>query len=137
MGERRGPKGMAASEFEDGYAFRSGTTVDELHAQGRGAVACDCDDPDCGGWRMVNVAELLASGGLVEAREVDALRAKADALANAVRWCIDDDADMAADLLAEFEEHDALLRSVIAVEPTPAEMMSGAVTMSPSGGGRG
>lgn len=39
-------------EFEREYAERSGLTVDELHALGRWAEECDCDDGECDGWRM-------------------------------------------------------------------------------------
>ena len=43
---------MTADEFEAAYADRSGVSVRQLHAWGRHAERCDCDDESCEGWAM-------------------------------------------------------------------------------------
>lgn len=40
------------TEFEAAYASRSGVTVQFLHAHGRSAEPCECDDEMCEGWAM-------------------------------------------------------------------------------------
>ena len=42
-------------EFEQGYAERSGVTVDYLHSMGQYAEPCDCGDVTCAGWAMVRI----------------------------------------------------------------------------------
>jgi hypothetical protein len=42
----------ARARFEAAYAARSGVTVGQLHAWGRYAEPCTCDDPACEGWVM-------------------------------------------------------------------------------------
>jgi hypothetical protein len=41
---------ITAHEFEDAYAATAGTTVDQLHADGRAAEPCSCDWDLCRGW---------------------------------------------------------------------------------------
>lgn len=44
---------MTKDKFEQGYAARSGTTVDKLHEWGMFAEPCvDCDYDECEGWKM-------------------------------------------------------------------------------------
>lgn len=43
---------MTKDEFEQGYAERSGLTVQELHEMGRYAVPCNCGYEGCSGWAM-------------------------------------------------------------------------------------
>jgi hypothetical protein len=44
-------------DFEAEYAARSGVSIEQIHAHGRGAVPCECDEPECLGWQMVNLAD--------------------------------------------------------------------------------
>jgi len=44
---------MTKQEFEAGYAFRSGMTVEQLHELGGHGEPCDCGADNCEGWRMV------------------------------------------------------------------------------------
>ena len=46
---------MTRKEFEQGYAERSGVTVEWLHEQNQYAIPCDCGDDLCNGWQMVNI----------------------------------------------------------------------------------
>ncbi len=48
---------MTKEEFERGYAERGGISFEQLHAWGRGAVPCDCGEPECEGWAMVNLVD--------------------------------------------------------------------------------
>ena len=43
---------MTREEFEDGYAGRSGVTVEWLRVNGREAAPCDCGECGCEGWQM-------------------------------------------------------------------------------------
>jgi len=45
---------MTLDEFEQGYAERSGKTVEQLHATGRRAFPCRCGDESCEGWQMIS-----------------------------------------------------------------------------------
>lgn len=53
--------------FEQGYAERSGVSVEQLHEQGREARPCDCewegdeDGEGCEGWQMARVRERESS----------------------------------------------------------------------------
>lgn len=55
-------KKATKEEFEQGYAERSGVTVDYLHRKGERAIPCDCDFSGCLGWQMVNNAVRLGLG---------------------------------------------------------------------------
>ena len=44
---------MTREEFEEGYAKRSGVTVERLHELGQVAVRCSCGEDGCNGWAMV------------------------------------------------------------------------------------
>jgi len=46
---------MNIEEFEQGFAERSGVTVEWLRANGREAASCHCDADDCPGWQMAHV----------------------------------------------------------------------------------
>lgn len=46
---------MTSDEFEQGYADRSGVTVEWLHEKGQRAVPCDCGDAKCKGWQMASL----------------------------------------------------------------------------------
>ena len=46
---------LGRDEFEQGYAERSGVTVDYLHSMGQYAEPCDCGDATCTGWAMVRI----------------------------------------------------------------------------------
>ena len=48
---------MTKEEFEQGYAERSGMTVERLHELGLGGVPCNCDYEDCKGWQMINLED--------------------------------------------------------------------------------
>ena len=39
-------------EFEQGYAERSGVTIEWLHQQGQHAIPCQCGEAGCKGWQM-------------------------------------------------------------------------------------
>lgn len=56
---------LTQQQFEDGYAARSGVTVDWLSRHGREARPCDCGSYDCEGWQMAYVQEeaLFNTGG--------------------------------------------------------------------------
>lgn len=45
---------MTRSEFEKGFAKRSGTTVAALKKLGLDSYACECGDPTCKGWVMLS-----------------------------------------------------------------------------------
>ena len=45
---------MTKEEFEEGYARRSGVTVEWLHSKGQVAIPCDCGIDGCQGWQMVS-----------------------------------------------------------------------------------
>lgn len=47
---------MTKDEFEQGYAARSGVTVDWLHDHGRRGGPCCCGEDDCEGWQMLHVS---------------------------------------------------------------------------------
>jgi len=44
---------MTREEFEEGYAKRSGMTVEMLRGLGQVAIACHCGEDGCMGWAMV------------------------------------------------------------------------------------
>lgn len=46
---------MTKEEFEQGYAERSGVTVEWLHLYGQYAIPCDCEEENCRGWQMVRL----------------------------------------------------------------------------------
>lgn len=48
---------MTREEFEQGYAERSGVSVEWLREHGREARPCDCGEDICEGWQMVHVKE--------------------------------------------------------------------------------
>lgn len=48
------PRPSTRDEFEAAYAARSNVTVERLHAWGRYAEPCNCDDPMCEGWQMTH-----------------------------------------------------------------------------------
>jgi hypothetical protein len=48
---------MTKDEFEQGYAARSGVTVEWLHAHGREGRPCDCGEDGCDGWQMAHIEE--------------------------------------------------------------------------------
>jgi hypothetical protein len=41
-------------EFEEGYAKRSGVTVEWLHSRGQFGAPCDCGEDGCSGWQMTS-----------------------------------------------------------------------------------
>jgi hypothetical protein len=43
---------MTLAEFEAAYAARSGVTVEWLHSMERFGEPCDCEEPECEGFRM-------------------------------------------------------------------------------------
>ena len=45
---------MTCEEFEEGYAKRSGMTVERLHELGQVAIPCACREDGCKGWAMVD-----------------------------------------------------------------------------------
>lgn len=53
---------MTRDEFEQGYAERSGCTVEWLHLHDRWAVPCDCGEAGCEGWQMVRLEPLVGDG---------------------------------------------------------------------------
>jgi hypothetical protein len=46
-----------AEEFAEGYAIRSGVTVEWLREHGREVRPCDCDAPECEGWQMAHLED--------------------------------------------------------------------------------
>lgn len=48
---------LTEAEFAEGYAKRSGVSVEWLRQHGREARPCDCGDVLCRGWRMAYVEE--------------------------------------------------------------------------------
>lgn len=52
---------ITAQEFEDGYAETVGTTVQQLHADGRAAEPCTCDWDLCRGWILGYARQLQES----------------------------------------------------------------------------
>lgn len=48
---------LTKEQFEQGYAKRSGVTVEWLERHGRRAALCFCDWVDCEGWQMVHADE--------------------------------------------------------------------------------
>jgi hypothetical protein len=50
---------MTKEEFEQGYAERSGTTVEKLHDLELHGEPCDCEEESCEGWQMVRGQEAL------------------------------------------------------------------------------
>lgn len=48
---------MTAEEFAEGYARRSGVTVEWLREHGREVRPCDCGEDGCEGWQMAHVRE--------------------------------------------------------------------------------
>ncbi len=69
---------MTKEEFERGYARRGGISIDQLRVWGRGAVPCDCGEPECQGWAMVNLANHRDHLRMIEA--ITAEREKQDIL---------------------------------------------------------
>lgn len=51
---------MTKDEFEEGYAQRSGHTLDRLHELGMYAELCDCGEEDCQGWQMKSDSRKVA-----------------------------------------------------------------------------
>ncbi len=49
---------MTADEFAQGYAGRSGVTVEWLREHGREVRPCECGSDDCPGWQMAHIREL-------------------------------------------------------------------------------
>jgi len=45
-------------KFEQEYTARSGVTVEWLHQHKQAAIKCDCGEPGCKGWQMVNVERI-------------------------------------------------------------------------------
>ena len=45
---------MTKDEFEQGYAERSGVTVEWLRDNDYCAFPCDCEEDGCNGWQMVH-----------------------------------------------------------------------------------
>jgi hypothetical protein len=45
---------MTRDEFEQGYAERSGVTVEWLHEHGWFGAPCDCREVGCEGWQMTH-----------------------------------------------------------------------------------
>jgi hypothetical protein len=45
---------VSAEVFEQEYAERSDTTVEELRGLGRVVRPCDCEDETCEGWQSVS-----------------------------------------------------------------------------------
>lgn len=43
---------MTEDEFWEHYARGSGLSIEELRGLGLQALACDCGEPACRGWRM-------------------------------------------------------------------------------------
>ncbi|MDP2720242.1 MAG: hypothetical protein Q8P44_10565, partial [Dehalococcoidia bacterium] len=48
---------LALAEFEEGYAERSGVTVEWLHENGLFPVPCKCGEEGCKGFQMIHVNE--------------------------------------------------------------------------------
>ena len=46
---------MTKDEFEEGYAKRSGVTIETLHGMGLFAAPCDCGEEECRGWQMAHL----------------------------------------------------------------------------------
>ena len=44
--------------FEEGYASRSGVTVEWLHVHGQFAIFCHCGEEGCEGWQMAHRDDL-------------------------------------------------------------------------------
>jgi hypothetical protein len=65
-----------SEQFAEGYASRSGTTVEALRALGREPCPCDCGEDGCEGWQMAHVKELERA----EAQGILSPREKADLL---------------------------------------------------------
>ena len=45
---------LSKEDFERKYAEKSGVTVEYLRVHRQVAIPCDCEDPICSGWQMVN-----------------------------------------------------------------------------------
>ena len=50
---------MTREEFEQGYAERSGVTVEWLHAHNQHGSLCFCGEDGCKGWQMMTRVEEL------------------------------------------------------------------------------
>lgn len=48
---------LSEQEFAEGYAKRSGVTVEWLKKMGHEARPCYCGEDICEGWQMVNVTD--------------------------------------------------------------------------------
>ena len=60
---------MTREDFENGYAERSGVTVEWLHEQNQYAIPCDCGDDLCQGWQMVNLTPDMFEKYYAESRK--------------------------------------------------------------------
>ena len=49
---------ITRAQFEQGYADRSGVTVEWLREMGREARPCSCDYEGCEGWQMAYIEQL-------------------------------------------------------------------------------
>jgi hypothetical protein len=66
---------MTREEFENGYAERSGVTVEWLKEHGREARPCDCGEEGCEGWQMAHIreAQWAADQGIATPQELEVL----------------------------------------------------------------
>ena len=46
---------MTEQEFAEGYASKSGVTVEWLREHGMEARPCDCGEDGCKGWQMAHI----------------------------------------------------------------------------------
>lgn len=62
---------MDLDEFAQGYAARSGVTVEMLRQMGRAPATCNCGDAICPGWQMahVNILEEMERDGFMLPRD--------------------------------------------------------------------
>lgn len=56
---------MTKEEFEQGYAKRSGMTVDQLHGLSFHAEFCECGEEICEGWQMVHTERCPECGRVI------------------------------------------------------------------------
>jgi hypothetical protein len=65
---------MTAAEFANGYARRSGVTVEWLRSHGQAPMPCDCGETGCRGWQMVTTADNTPTNSVVREHEPEATR---------------------------------------------------------------
>ncbi len=53
---------MTKEEFVDGYAIRSGMSVESFYWLGLTAAPCDCGEPGCQGWQVISQPDPLPDG---------------------------------------------------------------------------